>query len=291
MLQNVVYLNICHIILITALTVLTFLSSSAISKKMEQIKMTCEIEYERFEEDTATFCLVSKIKWIWMFNLTFELAKCKAARKNCNQYTKCDLYKRFNSSDGIKCTKKISLVAEITSTSTFWYYIFAGNTIYYNIGRICDLQCICKEYDFSQIVEKDFPQLGKANVEIKDFYNVPELTTTYLTVIPNNNLNIEQSSTKRFQLSALDLCQTYRLTVTIESEPTCINWKINSNLTFSLEIDNATTFPCQYNGTAITIGTSAENGSRVYYKVIFENNYFKSNFTKELKFPTNKMEI
>ena len=64
MLQNVVYLNICHIILITALTVLTFLSSSAISKKMEQIKMTCEIEYERFEEDTATFCLVSKIKWI-----------------------------------------------------------------------------------------------------------------------------------------------------------------------------------------------------------------------------------
>ena len=203
-----------------------------------------------------------------MSNLTFELAKCKAARKNCNQYTKCDLYKRFNSSDGIKCTKKISLVAEITSTSTFWYYIFVGNTIYYNIGRIRDLQCICKEYDFSQIVEKDFPQLGKANVEIKDFYNVPELTTTYLTVIPNNNLNIEQRSTKRFQLSALDLCQTYRLTVTIESEPTCINWKINSNLTFSLEIDNATTFSCQYNGTAITIGTSAENDSRVYYKVI-----------------------
>ena len=209
--------------------------------------------------------------------------------KNCKKETICTLYKRSNGSDGVTCT--INLFREITSISPSFYRVAAGDTIKYDIGRIRYLRCICKKYDFSQEPGINFSKLGKADVNIEGFYKVPQLKETYLIASPNNTLHVTKNSRTQYQVSASDLCQTYNLTLTVESLPTCTNWKIKSNVTFPLEINDTNILSCHYNYTTTMISISAENDSRVYYILKFEYEQFKRNVTKELTVPTKLMKI
>ena len=272
------------------MVVLTVLSSkvfSSISKKAR-----CEIEYTNSRYSMATFYLDFEEKTsLNMSNLKFELVSCISAKTNCKRQVSCNLYKRSNISNGITCKKKVDLLTEITSTSTSVYHIVAGDTFNYVIGRIRDLQCICKDFDLNQNLKKKFIQLGKVDVNIEGFHNIPELKKTNVIAIPSNTSSVKIISKKQFQVSASDLCQTYNLTVTVESKPICTNWKIKSNLTFPLESDDPIILSCQYNHTTISINTSAENDSRVYYNLNFEDKQCKRNVAKELTCPATRMKI
>ena len=270
--------------------VLTVLSSKAFSSVSK--KMRCEIEYKSSRKAMATFYLDFEEKNnLDMSNLTFELVSCKSGKTNCKKQVRCNLYKRSNISNGINCTKNIDLLTEITSTSTSVYHVLAGDTFITDIGRVRDLQCICKDFDLNQNLAKKFLQLGKVDVKIEGFYNIPKLEKTNLIATPSNTSSVKRISNKQFQVSASDLCQTYNLTVTVESKPTCTNWKIKSNVTFPLESNDSIIRSCQYNHTIISINTSAENDARVYYTLNFEDQHCEKNVTKELTCPVKGMKI
>ena len=270
--------------------VLTVLSSEAFSSVSK--KMRCEIEYKSYRKAMATFYLDFEEKNnLDMSNLTFELVSCKSGKTNCKKQVRCNLYKRSNISNGINCTKNIDLLTEITSTSTSVYHVLAGDTFITDIGRVRDLQCICKDFDLNQNMAKKFLQLGKVDVKIEGFYNIPKLEKTNLIATPSNTSSVKRISNKQFQVSASDLCQTYNLTVTVESKPTCTNWKIKSNVTFPLESNDSIIRSCQYNHTIISINTSAENDARVYYTLNFEDEQCIRNVAKELTCPAKRMKI
>ena len=270
--------------------VLTVLSSEAFSSVSK--KMRCEIEYKSYRKAMATFYLDFEEKNnLDMSNLTFELVSCKSGKTNCKKQVRCNLYKRSNISNGINCTKNIDLLTEITSTSTSVYHVLAGDTFITDIGRVRDLQCICKDFDLNQNLAKKFLQLGKVDVKIEGFYNIPKLEKTNLIATPSNTSSVKRISNKQFQVSASDLCQTYNLTVTVESKPTCTNWKIKSNVTFPLESNDSIIRSCQYNHTIISINTSAENDARVYYTLNFEDEQCIRNVAKELTCPAKRMKI
>ena len=270
--------------------VLTVLSSEAFSSVSK--KMRCEIEYKSYRKAMATFYLDFEEKNnLDITNLTFELVSCKSAKTNCKKQVRCNLYKRSNISNGINCTKNIDLLTEITSTSTSVYHVLAGDTFITDIGRVRDLQCICKDFDLNQNLAKKFLQLGKVDVKIEGFYNIPKLEKTNLIATPSNTSSVKRISNKQFQVSASDLCQTYNLTVTVESKPTCTNWKIKSNVTFPLESNDSIIRSCQYNHTIISINTSAENDARVYYTLNFEDEQCIRNVAKELTCPAKRMKI
>ena len=268
--------------------VLTVLSCEAFSSILK--KTGCEIEYKSFNYGMVTFYLDFEEKTnLDVSNLTFELVSCKSATTNCKK--QCNLYKRSNISNGINCTKKIDLLEEITSTSPFAYYVVAGDTYNVPIGRIRYLKCICKDYHLNQNLTKKFLQLGKVDVKIEGFYDIPELKKTNVIATPGNTSSVKSINKEQFQVSVSDLCQTYHLTVTVESEPTCTNWKIKSNVTFPLESNDPITLSCQYNHTIISINTSAENDARIYYILNFEDEACNRNVTKELTCPAKGMKI
>ena len=74
--------------------------------------------------------------------------------------------------------------------------------------------------------------------------------------------------------------------MTVEYSPTCTNWKIESNLTFPLNVGHPNTLLCHYKYTTTIIRTSAENDSRVFYILNFADEQFERNVTKELTLPT-----
>lgn len=266
-------------------TVSLFKSSSAISKKEYK---RCEIEYKNFQMATLYLDFEKNLN---MSNLTFELVSCESSKKNCKQQTRCNLYKRSNSSKGVSCTKEINLSMEIGSTNTLSYHVVAGDTFEFDIGKIRNLKCICKKFDFDQKLDEEFLQLGKADVKINKFCRSPKVTKTELVATPNNTSNVTKISNDKFQISVSDLCQTYHLTVRLESDPTFTNWKIKSSITFPLNIDHTNILSCQYNQTTIKIKTSAEYDSQVYYILSFGDEQCKRNVTKELTCLTKRMKI
>ena len=113
MLQDGPYLNIHHITLMIVSTVISFDSSSGMLKTVE-----CEIEYQSYRKSIATFYLHFESKTnLIVSNLTFELEQCKAAMKDCERKTRCNLYQRNNSSNGVKCAREIDHFTEIKSAS------------------------------------------------------------------------------------------------------------------------------------------------------------------------------
>ena len=109
-----------------------------------------------------------------MSNLTFELEQCKAAMKDCERKIRCNLYQRNNSSNGVKCAQEIDHLTEIKSTSPLLYYIVAGSNFKVDIGRIRDLQCIFRKFDFGQTLNIRFFSLGKAMLELTGFMTLHE---------------------------------------------------------------------------------------------------------------------
>ena len=94
-------------------TVLSSDSSEPILKISE-----CEIEYRSSKTAIATFYLHFESKTnLIVSNLTFELGPCKAAMKYCEKQTIWNLYKRNNSSNGVKCAQEIDHFTEIKSAS------------------------------------------------------------------------------------------------------------------------------------------------------------------------------
>ena len=107
------HLKIHHITLMIVSTVLSSDLSEAILKISE-----CEIEYRSSRTAMATFYLDFESKTnLIVSNLTFELEQCKAAMKDCERKTRCNLYKRNNSSNGVKCAQEIDHFTEIKSAS------------------------------------------------------------------------------------------------------------------------------------------------------------------------------
>ena len=133
---------------------------------------------------------------------------------------------------------------------------------------------------------KGFSGLKKADVKIAGCYEVPKLKKTFFKVIPANTSDVKRKSKKHFNISASYLCHRYYLTATVEYSPTCTNWKIESNLTFPLNVGHPKTLLCQYNHTTTIIRTSAENDSRVFYILNCGDEQFGRNVTKELTLPT-----
>ena len=96
--------------LMTVLTVLSSNSPGAILKLSEY-----EIEYRSFRTVIATFYLDFESKTnLMVSNLTFELGPCKAPMKYCEKQTIYNLYKRNNSSNGVKCAQEVDHFREIT---------------------------------------------------------------------------------------------------------------------------------------------------------------------------------
>ena len=91
-------------------------------------------------------------------------------------------------------------------------------------------------------------------------------------------------------LSVFDLCQTYNLTILVESWPTCTNRKKNLKLLLKLKFlikdINADILQCQFKQTFATLQTSADNELPVYFNFHFKNKRSKKNITKELSLPT-----
>ena len=111
------------------LTVLSPESSSAISKKEDQINYGKWDEYKSSKKGMATLYLnvENKIN-LHMSNVIFGLVTCKSARTNlaeyCKNERKCKVYKRFNIYNSIKCSKEINLSEEIEKTLPLWYHFF-----------------------------------------------------------------------------------------------------------------------------------------------------------------------
>ena len=281
------HLKIHHITLMIVSTVLSSDLSEAILKISE-----CEIEYRSSRTAMATFYLDFESKTnLIVSNLTFELEQCKAARKDCERKTRCNLYQRNNSSNGVKCAQEIYLLTEIKSTSPLSYYIVAGSNFKFDIGKIRNLQCICREFDLNQQLKILHHSFGKANVTISgNFHDIPEVKDTYLTATPKNTLSVQKINGFDYQISTRNLCQTYSLALTVVSEPTCTNWEIKTSLTFPLNSSNASIL-CQYNSTNITIRTSARDEVGVYYTVIIESENITTEFIQELTFPNKWIKL
>ena len=86
----------------------------------------------------------------------------------------CNLYKRNNSSNGVKCAQEIDHFTEIKSASPLSYHVFAGSNFKVDIVRIHDLQCLCRKFDFSQTLNMHFFSLGKALLELTGFMMLHE---------------------------------------------------------------------------------------------------------------------
>ena len=113
MFQDGPHSNMHHITLMIVSTVLSSDSSSAILKTVE-----CEIEYQNYRKSMQKYYLHFESKTnLIVSNLTFELGPCKAAMKYCKKQTISNLYKKNNSSNGVKCAQEIDHFTEIKSAS------------------------------------------------------------------------------------------------------------------------------------------------------------------------------
>ena len=293
MLQKGHYTNIYRVIFLIILRILLCEPKVAMSKKEGQRNETCEITYQSSRTDMVTFYLYFENKTnLNMSHKLFQLMTCESA-ENCEFGAKCKVYKKDNISNSVECRKEVDLSYEIKKTNALSYDIFEEKTKIFPFGKIRNLKCKCKKYDLKLKLDTTFPQLGIADVNIKyPKHDKPKLKDISLLSSPNDNLIIKNKNKimNHFQVSALDLCRTYKLTVKVKSLPTCTNWKTKSRLTFPIESVLANTFSCQYNYTTTTINTFAEIDKRIYYTLIFEKERIRINITKELAFPTKQME-
>ena len=170
MLQHGPHLKIHHTNLMTVLTVLSSNSSAAVLKLSE-----CDIEYRSFKTAIATFYSDFKSKTnLIVSNLALELGPCKAAMKYCKKQTIYNLYKRNNSSNGVKCAKEIDHFTEIKSASPLSYHVVAGSNFKVDLRRIRHLQCICRKINFRKALNTHSFCLEKAVLELMDFLTFHE---------------------------------------------------------------------------------------------------------------------
>ena len=271
------YFSMCRIILIgTALGILSFTSPSAKSKQLN-VCFSCNMSYKTSAKGKVEFSL--NVPNENMPNLPCE---------NQNLGT-CKVDETLNISS-VKYSTEIGFHEHVLSTATPSPIVYTQNGFNCNFGKIRYLKCNCIHFDFSQNMTITHTQLGKADVNIGGFHEIPKFEGTDLTVIPNSE--ITKINEKHFKMSVSDLCQIYNLTIKVKSQPECTNWKIKSKLvTFPITNGNANIFSCQYNQTIATLTTSVENDPLVYFNLDFENESFKTSVAKELTLLTNLLKI
>ena len=269
------YFSMCQIILMAALGILSSTSPSAESKQLN-VCFSCNMFYETSAKGKVEFSL--NVPNENMPNLSCE---------NQNLGT-CQVNETLNISS-IQYSKEIGFHEHLLSTATPSPIVYTQNDFNCNFGKIRYLKCNCIDFDFSQDMTIIHTQLGKADVKIGGFHEIPKFESTDLTVIPNSE--ITRINEKHFKMSVSDLCQIYNLTMKVKSQPECTNWKIKSKLvTFPITNGNANIFSCQYNQTIATLTTSVENDPLVYFNLEFENESFKTSAAKELKLLTNLLK-
>ena len=288
---------ISEIILAIKLTLISSISNSKLPLSTVGVNMTCQIEYNSYK--TAIFKLwfqfddnISRKMSHW----DFGLEKCEPNMQNqfCKTWekesTNVDTCKMVTNSSQVFCSKQINLYAEVRSTKPYHYRFFASHIskdiVSKEIGKIRYLKCGCKHFDFEQTLKIVFPYLGKADIEIGPFYDIPKLKDTKLNIVPNNHLSIKKYNDERFEISGLNICPTYSINVKLRTWPTCTNWKIKSTL-LQVPLDGLTVndISCKFNQTHVTLNRSVDSDSQFYYNFSFVNKIFTRNVTKKVILP------
>ena len=129
--------------------------------------------------------------------------------------------------------------------------------------------------------------MGKADIGIGPFYEIPKLMSAELSIAPNNVLRIKKNNVKCFELTVRDICPTYNVSVRLATWPTCTNWKLKSILLdFPVEGVTVDDVSCKFNKTHATLNKSADSDSQFYYNISFINETFTKNVTKKITLPT-----
>ena len=295
------------IILMMRLAVISSISFSELPLSAGDVNMSCQIEYKTYKTAIIRlwFQLDSNIK-ANMSNWEFRLEKCEPNFHNGF----CDVWERENSdtklcklvtdSRQVFCVKQIDLHAEVTSTKPYHYRFYARSSsklvVTKKIGKIRYLECGCDKFDFEQKLKTTFPYsrlfpFPYADIGIGPFYNIPKLRDAKLDISPSNALKIKKYSDQHFEISALNICLTYKITVKLKTWPTCTNWKIKPILLdFPLKNLTVNDAFCKFNQTHITLNTSGDSSSQFYYNLTFKNETFTKNVTKEITIPSNLMK-
>lgn len=261
--------------------------------------MTCKIEYKTYKTALIRlwFQLDSNISSN-MSNWEFRLDKCEPNFQNhfCDiwqrENTDTKLCKLLRDSNQVYCVKQINLHAEVRSTKPYHYRFYVSNSfkpiVRKEIGRIRYLKCGCNNSDFEQKLKTTFPYATKAGIRIGPFYNIPKLIDAKLDVAPNNVLNIKKYNDQHFEISGLNICPTYNITVKLKTWPTCTNWKIKPSL-LDIPMEGLTVKDifCKFNQTHATLNTSADSSSQFYYNLTFTNKIFTKNVTKKITLPSS----
>ena len=277
---------------------LAMISCSRLPSSVGKVNMTCQIEYKTHKVATMKLwfqfhCNMSANTSNW----EFSLEKCDPNFHNnfCEMWerksTDRNLCKMVIDSCQVFCLKQINLQEEVRSTKPYYYRFYAShnskNVVSKELGKIRYLKCECKYFDFGQEVKVSFPYLGKVDIQIGPFHDIPRLVDTTLNIAPSNNVSIKKSNDKRFEISGLNICPRYNITVELKTWPTCTNWKVKSILLdFLSEGLNVNDFFCKFNRTHINLNTSADSSSQFYYKLSFMNEMSIKNYTKEITLPS-----
>ena len=258
------------------MTVSGILSSTSSSAKSKQrnVCFSCDIYYETSTTVKVEFSLN-------MSNENMPNWSCE------NQNTEvCDVNETLNIST-VPYSEIINFHDHFQSTKTPRSIIYKLNHFNCNLGKIRNLKCNCTDFDFNQKVIVTHTQLGKADIKIRGFHEIPEFKDTDVRVIPNKYSDIKKINGKLFKMSVSDLCQIYILTTKVESLPKCTNWKLPpKTVRFPINSGSVNISSCQYNQSTAKLITSAVNDSLVYLNFSLENESFKKNVTRELTLPT-----
>ena len=287
------------LIFLIRLALISSISFAKLSLSAGEVNMTCKIEYKTYKTALIRlwFQLDSNISSN-MSNWEFRLDKCEPNFHNhfCDiwqrENTDTKLCKLLRDSNQVYCVKQINLHAEVRSTKPYHYRFYASNSlkriVRKEIGRIRYLKCGCNNFDFEQKLKTTFPYATKADIRIGPFYNIPKLIDAKLDVAPNNVLNIKKYNDQHFEISCLNVCPTYNITVKLKTWPTCTNWKIKpSLLDFPMEGLTVKDIFCKFNQTHATLNTSADSSSQFYYNLTFMNKIFTKNVTKKITLPSS----
>lgn len=296
------FLRNWEIILLTKLAFLSTISCSKLPVSAGEVNMTCKTEYRttkmadiklwfQFDSD------ISANMSVW----EFRLEKCEPNAHNnfCQVWEEKDMnIKLCNMIVGsfqVFCIKQINLYNEVTTTKPSHYRFYASHSsqgiVSKEIGKIRYLQCECKYFDFGQKLKTTFSYSRRADIRIEPFYDIPKLIDTKLKIAPNNALTIEKNNDKHFEISGLEICQKYDITVKLKTWPSCTNWKIKSVLSDipfeGLAINDVS---CKYSHTHATLNISADSDSQFYYNVSFMNETFMKNVTRKIILPRKRVK-
>ena len=256
--------------------------------------MTCLIEYKSSKKVDVKFWFQfhSKVSSN-MSNWEFGLEKCDPNLYNhfFEVWEKKDrnikMCRMTSDSRQVFCIKQINLFSEVRSTKPYKYRFFANHSSKIvgskEIGKIRYLECGCHFFDFGQELKTTFSYLRKADIRIGPFYDIPKLVDTKLDIDPNNVLSIKKYSDNYFEISGLNICPTYNITVKLETWPTCTNWKIKP-IFLDFPIENLTMYNIsfKFNQTHTTLNISGDSDPQFYYNLSFMNEIITKNVTKKL---------